>query len=112
VSLPEYPFTRTEYWLPKTEDSSEVLKNSQSPPKSEPIQSKYALEPCLDLMLQKLLGVSNQLNWEMTFDELGADSFTLIDYSLILEEELKVNIPIGTLKEFNTIAKLAQYLYG
>ena len=44
------------------------------------------------------------------FDDLGADSLSVVEIVMALEEKLGVTVPDGDLDQFNTVGELCDYL--
>ena len=106
ISLPSYPFAKTSYWLP-------TAKNEI--PASQPQKIKAAslsAEP-LAVVLTKLLQSvlkADDVPMDESFDNIGVDSLMFIDYVLLIEQELKIKVPLAALSENDSITKLTSYI--
>ncbi|MEU1886434.1 MULTISPECIES: acyl carrier protein [unclassified Micromonospora] len=64
----------------------------------------------VEVLAGKLEMPSSEIPESATFEELAADSLTLLEMSLALEKRLKVKIDEGTLQPEHRIAEAAEIL--
>ncbi|MEV6799879.1 acyl carrier protein [Micromonospora rifamycinica] len=64
----------------------------------------------VEVLAGKLEMPSSEISESATFEELAADSLTLLEMSLALEKRLKVRIDEGTLQPEHRITEAAEIL--